>query len=168
MALGVEPSSLEGVENWEEVLANLPAWTGEENKVNGKACAQQCCTPAVILGAAPPRPKLGKGRRIMVVDMMSNLCSSEIGCNLRRGLLSNYPETHWQVQVRAVGRARLKGLTEEARPWKPWKLWKPWKPRSWKICSVQIGSQPEISSLNGRLYPLWTGGWRLWRSNILE
>ena len=32
-----------------------------------KAGTGPCCTPTVIPGAAPPRPKLGRGRRILGV-----------------------------------------------------------------------------------------------------
>ena len=45
----------------------------KRSKVNGKACAQQCRTPAVIPGAAPPRPKLGRGRRISHIQKYDNI-----------------------------------------------------------------------------------------------
>ena len=31
---------------------------------------EPCCTPTVIPGAAPPRPRLGRGRRITVISLL--------------------------------------------------------------------------------------------------
>ena len=79
----VEPSSLEGLTRRPCRVARSPQQLGAQDaaqggpsgsyqlgqakrrKVNGKACAQQCRTPVVIPDAAPPRPKLGRGRRII-------------------------------------------------------------------------------------------------------
>ena len=41
-------------------------WSFEGAMEKDKAGTGPCCTPTVIPGAAPPRPKLGRGRRIYI------------------------------------------------------------------------------------------------------
>jgi hypothetical protein len=42
----------------------------KEGFKEAKRKRQQCGTPAVIPGAAPPRPRLGRGRRITLIIIM--------------------------------------------------------------------------------------------------
>ena len=59
-----ELSSLEGSTRKGGLSGTYQLGRPKRSKVNGKAYVQRCRTRAVNPGAAPPRPKLGRGWRI--------------------------------------------------------------------------------------------------------